>query len=163
MQSIRIAPLDYHSAEQRDALVELLASYADDPAAGSGDGLSSEARASVIAGLRDHPKSLVLMAFDGGTPVGVAVCFEGYGTFAARPLINLHDLVVAPTARGRGVGGRLLEAVEAEARRRGCCFVTLEVSGQNTGAQRLYRRHGFVGGASIDPPHAMMFWKKPLA
>ena len=45
-------------------------------------------------------------------PVGAAVCFIGFSTFAAKPLINIHDFVVLPAARGKGVGRRLLEAVE---------------------------------------------------
>ncbi|MEM6656327.1 MAG: GNAT family N-acetyltransferase, partial [Planctomycetota bacterium] len=105
---------------------------------------------------------VVLLAWRAGEPVGLAIAFEGYSTFAARPLLNLHDLVVAAEHRGRGAGGRLLDAVEGEARSRGCAFVTLEVVGSNRAAQRLYRRHGFVGGESISPPEAVMFFKKPL-
>ncbi|MEM6798983.1 MAG: hypothetical protein AAF589_05665 [Planctomycetota bacterium] len=41
-------------------------------------------------------------------------------------------------------------------------MLTLEVNGGNAGAQRLYRRHGFVGGDSIAPPEAMLLWKKRL-
>jgi len=40
------------------------------------------------------------------------VCFRGFSTFAAAPLINVHDLAVVPGFRGQGIGRRLLEAVE---------------------------------------------------
>lgn len=162
LMPISIAPVDYDSPRHRQAVVDLLASYAADPIAGAGTTLSDYARVNLVDGLRDHPKSHVLLAQAEGQFAGLAVSFEGYSTFAARPLLNLHDLVVAPASRGQGVGSRLLEAVEEEARRRGCCFLTLEVNGPNTDAQRLYRKQGFVGGDAISPPDAMMFWKKRL-
>lgn len=159
--TIQVSRVDYQSAIHRDAIVHLLASYAEDPAAG-GEAISDYCRDNVVEGVRQHPASLVLMAEVEAEVVGMALCFWGYGTFAARPLLNLHDLVVDPHWRGRGVGGKLLEAVEQAAREADCCFVTLEVSGLNPGAQRLYRRHGFDGGEAIDPPDKLMFWKKRL-
>jgi len=64
-------------------------------------------------------------------------------TFAARPLLNLHDLAVLPERRGLGVGRALLEAVEARARDLGCCKLTLEVRQDNARAQALYESFGF--------------------
>jgi ribosomal protein S18 acetylase RimI-like enzyme len=71
----------------------------------------------------------------------------GLATFAARPLVNIHDLAVLPEACGRGVGRRLLEHVEAQARARGCGRLTLEVGDRNETALRLYRAFGFGDGA----------------
>ncbi|HEX4659528.1 MAG TPA: GNAT family N-acetyltransferase, partial [Streptosporangiaceae bacterium] len=45
---------------------------------------------------------------------------------------------------GRGTGSALLEELLAEAARRGCTEVFLEVRTDNMRAQRLYRRYGFV-------------------
>ena len=56
------------------------------------------------------------MAYDGARPVGIATCFHGLSTFVARRLLNLHDLAVIPEYRGKGVGRRLLAAVEDKAR-----------------------------------------------
>jgi ribosomal protein S18 acetylase RimI-like enzyme len=92
--------------------------------------------------------AVVLLALAGGAAVGVAVCFVGYSTFRARPLLNLHDLAVLPEARGSGVGLALLEGVAARARTRGCCKVTLEVREHNATARRLYQRTGFVDAGS---------------
>ena len=58
--------------------------------------------------------------------------------------VHLGNLAVAPWARRRGVGGRLLDALLAEARRRRARLVTLEVRRSNVGAQALYRREGFT-------------------
>jgi ribosomal-protein-alanine N-acetyltransferase len=56
--------------------------------------------------------------------------------------------VLLPTARwgrrGRGIGSALLEALLAEAGRRGCTEVFLEVRTDNNRAQQLYRRHEFT-------------------
>jgi ribosomal protein S18 acetylase RimI-like enzyme len=92
------------------------------------------------------PHHLVLLAFVDEGPVGLAICFQGFSTFLAQPLLNVHDLAVLPEARGRGVGDALLAAIEAEARRRGCCKVTLEVREDNPVARRLYVRNGFTAG-----------------
>ncbi|WP_373316878.1 GNAT family N-acetyltransferase [Chitinolyticbacter albus] len=60
------------------------------------------------------------VAFQGEAPAGIAICFEGFSTFACRPLLNIHDLAVSPDLRGQGIGARLLDEAEALARRLGC-------------------------------------------
>jgi ribosomal protein S18 acetylase RimI-like enzyme len=66
---------------------------------------------------------------------------------------------VAPKQRGRGVGKALLAAVEATARERGACKLTLEVLVHNTRAQVVYQAHGFTAGALDDQ---MLFFTKSL-
>jgi len=85
----------------------------------------------------------VLLAVSEGRPVGVAVCFLGFSTFQARPLLNIHDLAVLPEWRGKGIGRALLAHVEDRARRRGCCKLTLEVLDDNARARGLYESLGF--------------------
>jgi ribosomal protein S18 acetylase RimI-like enzyme len=75
----------------------------------------------------------------------MAVCFIGFSTFAARPLLNIHDFAVAGAFRGQRVGARLLEHIEQKARELGCCKLTLEVKDDNHAARRLYKRFGFGG------------------
>lgn len=158
---VQVVPANFSSPAHRWAIVDLLATYADTPAGGR-TAMTEEARNSVVGLLESHPTALVLLAMEGDAPIGLAVCFEGFSTFKAKPLINVHDLVVSPTHRGKKVGQRLLEAVEHEARHRGCCALTLEVLGDNDPAMRLYRKQGFDGGQAITPADAPMFWKKPL-
>lgn len=158
---VQITPIDYNSPNHRWAVVSLLESYANSPQGGE-MGMTEFARDEVVAMLEGCPNAMVLIAVQGEEAVGLAVCCETFSTFFARPVISLHDLVVARSHRGRRIGQRLIEAVEQEARHRGCSAVTLEVLGDNHSAMRLYRRCGFQGGESIQPVHSMMFWKKKL-
>src|SRR5262245_24179868 len=130
--------------DERDAkgIVAILDSYASAPV-GGGQPLSPAVPERVVPMLREHPTSLVLLAFVDDQPVGIAVCFFGLSTFRAAPLLNIHDLAVLPQYHGRGVGQALLKAVEDRARRKGCCKLTLEVLDDNSRARDIYRRFGF--------------------
>ena len=74
----------------------------------------------------------------------------GYGGLLAVPVgrpggqADVLTLAVATGHWGKGIGSALLEALLAEASRRGCTEVFLEVRTDNTRAQRLYRRYGFT-------------------
>jgi len=56
---------------------------------------------------------------------------------------EIGNLAVAPAAQGQGIGGRLLDAVLAEAERRGCVVLYLEVRESNAAARQLYASRGF--------------------
>jgi ribosomal protein S18 acetylase RimI-like enzyme len=155
-EHLRIVEADLGLPAHRDAVVRLLDAYARDEL-GLGRPLSDAVRQRLAEGLQGHPSRLVFLAQMDAQPVGLAVCFLGYSTFAARPLVNIHDLFVDPGFRGQGVGARLLAAVEARAGALGCCRVTLEVRVDNTAARSLYATQGFAAGC---PPYE--FWSKPL-
>jgi ribosomal protein S18 acetylase RimI-like enzyme len=159
--ALAIEPADY--ANRRDAadLLALLDTYARDPM-GGGAPLSREARERIVPGLGASPGAFSLLARLDGAAVGLANCFTGYSTFAAAPVINIHDLAVAPGHRGRGIGRALLLAVEDEARLRGAVKVTLEVLSGNERAKALYVALGY-GDYQLDPAagHAL-FWQKKL-
>jgi ribosomal-protein-alanine N-acetyltransferase len=57
---------------------------------------------------------------------------------------DVLTLAVAADHWGRGIGTALLRALLAEAVRRGCTEVFLEVRTDNVRAQDLYRRHDFA-------------------
>ena len=50
----------------------------------------------------------------------------------------LHDLFVAPSVRGGGVGGLLVAAVADAARAADCATLRWATAADNTGAARLY-------------------------
>jgi GNAT superfamily N-acetyltransferase len=129
---------------------------------GTGRDLPDDVQRELVPRLRAHPTSLVFLAFDGERAVGIATCFVGLSTFAARPLVNVHDLYVDGGERGHGVGRKLLAAVEAKARVLGCCKLTLEAQERNHPALRLYERFGFAA-AHLDPAAgSVLFRVKPL-
>ncbi|GLC27548.1 ribosomal protein S18-alanine N-acetyltransferase [Roseisolibacter agri] len=57
---------------------------------------------------------------------------------------EVANIAVAPSARGTGVGARLLDAALAEGRRRGVGHMFLEVRESNAVARRLYASRGFI-------------------
>ena len=140
--SLRYVQADLNNVDHQHAVLAMVEAYSRDPM-GDGAPLAAETRERLIPGLREHPTTLIFLAYDAATPIGVAVCFLGFSTFAAKPLINLHDVAIVPTHRGRGIGRGLLAAVEAKGRELGCCKLTLEVLDKNDRALRTYVAAGF--------------------
>jgi [ribosomal protein S18]-alanine N-acetyltransferase len=69
----------------------------------------------------------------------------GYGGLIAYPdEAHVATIGVTTTRQGEGIGARLLDALLAEADRRGSPVVLLEVRADNEVAQGLYRRRGFA-------------------
>jgi ribosomal protein S18 acetylase RimI-like enzyme len=159
--SVRIVEADLSLAEHQEAVLAMVDAYSRD-AMGNGKPLDQDVRTRLIPGLRRHPTTLIFLAFDGVQPIGAAVCFIGFSSFAAKPIINIHDFVVLPTSRGKGIGRRLLEAVEAKARELGCCKLTLEVMDKNHQAIRMYQAAGFERYSLQEEAGAAIFMSKPL-
>ncbi|HEX6933640.1 MAG TPA: ribosomal protein S18-alanine N-acetyltransferase [Streptosporangiaceae bacterium] len=79
-----------------------------------------------------------LVADDGGRVAGYA------GLLGPGWQGDVLTLAVAADRWGQGIGTALLRALLAEAARRGCTEVFLEVRTDNSRAQELYRRHDFT-------------------
>ena len=84
------------------------------------------------------------LAWLDGEAVGLIDCFAGFSTFAAKPLLNVHDIVVHASRRGQGIAQALLAWAGQRAGELGCCKLTLEVLSNNARAMAAYRRAGFV-------------------
>ena len=149
MHNIRIVEADLDRADHQQATLDLVDAYSRD-AMGDGKPLDPKVRASLIEGLRKHPTTIVFLALDADRPVGIAVCFRNFSTFAARPVINIHDLHVLPSHQGRGIGKALISAVEVKARALGCCKLSLEVNENNQRARRAYAAAGFAQQPEAD-------------
>ncbi len=158
---VEVVEADLDRAEHQEAVVALVNAYAMDPM-GGGHPLSAQVQRDLIPGLRQHPTTLIFLAYREDTPVGIAVCFRGFSTFAARPLINIHDLAVLPAHRGQGIGRCLLGAVEQKAREIGCCKLTLEVLENNHRARRIYAAAGFAQAEYEEGAGGALFYAKPL-
>ena len=109
---------------------------------------------------RDFANSLICYADN--QPAGLINFLEGFSSFACKPLINIHDVIVLKEFRGLGISQLMLNKVEAIARQKNCCKLTLEVLQGNEPAQKSYLKHGFAG-YQLDPKMGQaMFWQKPL-
>jgi len=159
--TLTVRRADYRDAGDAAALVALLDLYARDPM-GGGKELSQAVKASLPSALQAFPGAFSLLAFQGDEAAGLANCFTGFSTFAARPLVNIHDLAVRPEQRGKGIGRALMQAVEAEARVRGACKITLEVLGGNDNAKALYAALGYATYALDPAKGTAQFWEKTL-
>ncbi len=116
------------SGEEKDCAKELLDLYLDD------------------SGQRDY--SFIAAIGENGQP-------KGYACFGKRPLADgvydLYWIVVDPDERRRGVGKRLIEAVDAAVKARNARMLIAETSGQgaNMTVRDFYIRGGFKEEARI--------------
>ncbi|WP_409493422.1 GNAT family N-acetyltransferase [Amycolatopsis sp. cmx-11-12] len=84
-------------------------------------------------------------AFDDGRPVGLV---------AGRARDDgwiLYSMWVAPEARGRGLGTKLMGEVRSAAEADGAREVWLHVAEDNDRARRLYLRLGFIATGDLEP------------
>ncbi len=144
-----VRPADCADPADAAAIVALLDAYASDPA-GGGKPLSEFAKAHLVRELAARPQAFSILAFDGDAPVGLVNCFEGFSTFQCKPLVNVHDVAVLASHRGRGIAGQMLALAETISRERGAVKMTLEVLSGNASAIRLYRRMAYEG-YQLDP------------
>ena len=162
---VRVFLANYKDERHANAVVQLLDAYARDPA-GGGHGLSAFAKSNLIAELAKRPQAFSVLACDaadqGETPVGLVNCIEGFSTFACKPLVNVHDVVVLASHRGQRVAEQMLYLAEQIAVQRGACKLTLEVLSGNVGAIKLYQRVGFEA-YQLDPAMgSALFLQKQL-
>ena len=149
MSQISVLKADLNEGSQSDSIIFLLNSYAQDPA-GGGKELSDFCKQNLISELRQLASCHVFIAFIGDDVAGLAICFEGFSTFACKRLLNIHDFVVLTRYRGRGASQVLLDEVEKFAKSMNFCKITLEVLDQNIPAMSAYKRFGFQE-YSLDP------------
>jgi ribosomal protein S18 acetylase RimI-like enzyme len=159
---IEIREANLSAAADAEGLLNVLDNYASGEM-GGGVPLSQDVKQRLIQELARQPQALLLVACDGERVVGVATCFYGFSTFAARPLLNVHDLAVLPSHQRQGIGRALLQEAERRAARRGCVKLTLEVREDNAGARALYSSFGFDHFELAGARYSTLFLGKPIA
>jgi DNA-binding MarR family transcriptional regulator/GNAT superfamily N-acetyltransferase len=106
-----------------------------------------------------EPAGLLLVARLRGEPVGC-----GALKLHGRKPAEIKRMWVAPSARGLGVGRRILSELEDRARRHGVKHVRLETNRTLKEAGALYRSAGFVEVAAFnDEPYAHHWFEKRLS
>ena len=102
--------------------------------------------------LRDpHREGVQLLARDRqGRVAGFATVYWSWDTLVAARIGIMHDLYVAPDARGRGVAEALIEACRAECSSHGAAKLIWQTAPDNVRAQRVYERVGATRDRWID-------------
>jgi ribosomal protein S18 acetylase RimI-like enzyme len=85
---------------------------------------------------------LVVADLDGEI-VGLASLHTSLSIAYDGPAAKLSAIVVDERRRRRGIGQALVEEMEREAERRGCCLVFLTTAGRREDAHAFYERIGF--------------------
>lgn len=160
-QNVEVQIADLNSVEEASDMLTLLDAYSQD-IKGAGEPLSDFARENLPLELKKREGCSVFIARVNGIAAGLSICFESFSTFACRPVLNIHDFLIAPDFRGRGISKLILSAIQEEAARRDCCKLTLEVLEHNTIAVSLYKKFGFQA-YELDPALGRaLFFEKPL-
>jgi ribosomal protein S18 acetylase RimI-like enzyme len=159
---VEVIEADLSRPADAQAVLELLNRYAQEPS-GGGVGLGEQVRRDLIPALRRRQDALILLAMQDGEAVGLLNAFEAFSTFAAAPLLNIHDVYVVAALRGMGIGRAMFQYAERVARDRGYCKMTLEVLSGNLPAQHLYRAQGFEAYVLDDQMGQALFWQKKLS
>lgn len=155
----RIVPADYDNSLHAAAIVQLLDEYARGPS-GGGAALSDAVRKNLVPALACCGNAISIIALVEDEPLGLLNAFQTLSTFRAKPLLNIHDIIVSEQWRRRGIARQLLQFIEQIARERGCCKLTLEVLEGNRGAQALYREVGFSGYSLLPEMGRAVFLQK---
>ncbi|MDR6102914.1 GNAT superfamily N-acetyltransferase [Agrobacterium larrymoorei] len=131
------------------------------------DGADDSAKAAILAGLKDYNlhcfgpadwKDLVIALKDeNGQVIG------GLAGHTARGWLYTALLFIPEALRGQGLGPKLLQMAEDEARKRGCTGAHIDT--MSADALTLYQRCGYeIFGqiAEFGPDYSMTYLKKSL-
>lgn len=88
---------------------------------------------------------VVFIAERAGAPAGFLLMLTAMPDEVTRmPQGFVAYMAVEPSARGNGIGSRLLSAAEDEARKRGLPYMGLMVTDDNAAALAVYERAGYL-------------------
>jgi ribosomal protein S18 acetylase RimI-like enzyme len=123
--------------------LEALTRLAEDFHAEDGHVLEEGGRRALAAIAAGEPLARAWLFALQDRAVGYGVLTVGYSVEYGGRDGFIDDLYLAPEARGRGLGRRAMEFLEAEARELGVQALHLEVGAENARALALYGRSGF--------------------
>ena len=88
-----------------------------------------------------------VIGYSGDEPVGFALFFHHYSTFAGRPSLYLEDIFVLPQWRGHGLGRELMSYLAKTALARECRRLEWSVLDWNKQAIGFYKG---LGASAVD-------------
>lgn len=89
-------------------------------------------------------ESVIFFAEVDGQPAGFAQLYPLFCSLEMKRIWLLYDLFVDGKSRKRGVAQKLIERAEQLASETDSAFIMLSTATDNTPAQALYERNGFV-------------------
>ena len=90
----------------------------------------------------EHEGIQLIARDESGEAVGFATVYWSWDTLNAARIGIMHDLFVAPPARGTGVADALIDACVNECRGRRAARLVWQTARNNARAQRVYERAG---------------------
>jgi len=108
-----------------------------------------------LSAFLDDPRHVLCFATDGETVVGIASAFD-YFHPDKPPQLFVNEVGVAPAYRRQGIGRRLVEALLAKAKERGCTYAWLGTDIDNTSGQACF---GSVTGAGTPEKFLLYEWE----
>jgi ribosomal protein S18 acetylase RimI-like enzyme len=95
----------------------------------------------------ENNEAIVFVACDDANPdkiIGFALNYITFSSLALNKIIILNDLFVDISARKKGIGEKLILETVALAKEIGSHTIRLRTAKNNTAAQKLYHKMGFV-------------------
>lgn len=92
----------------------------------------------------EREESVIFVAVSEGELIGFTQLYPIFSSVSIRRTWLLNDLFVAADQRGKGAGTLLLEAAKKMATDTGAKWMLLQTTEDNSGAQALYERNGWV-------------------
>jgi len=161
VNKITVCIADYNDPAHANAIAELMLGYSRDVMGGNNP-IPLDIRGRIAASLAEFGNAYTALAYVDGEAVGLITVLKSFSTFKIKPVLNLHDVFVAPEWRGKGVARQMLSQVERLANELNCCKLTLEVLSNNKAAQSLYKSSGFAPYVLLDGAGEARFWEKKL-
>jgi len=153
--------VDYNNPVQAAELVELMNLYAIDEMGGN-EALPKAVQQNLVDRMRERGHIYSAIAYVDGQAAGLINYLEGFSTFKAQPLLNVHDVIVKAEFRGQGLSRQLFEFVFEAAKTLGCCKITLEVLEGNEIAKQAYSRFGFKPYRLGESGGVAQFWQRSI-
>ncbi len=95
----------------------------------------------------ENNEATIFLAFDENNPekaIGFTLIYVTFSSLALNKILILNDLYVDPNARKNGIGEKLILEAVALAKELGSNLIRLRTAKNNTVAQGLYNKMGFV-------------------
>lgn len=88
-----------------------------------------------------------LVAERAGEIVATMIFYDEFSTWRGRKGLYILDIYIAPSARGQGIGRRLIAEAARRAEARGATYIKLSVDQKNLAAVNFYETIGFAESA----------------